>query len=66
MILDFAGYKFPRELEYLDPQFETELIKSFRKIVWEGIDLTGNKGYKSIEEYASALLEKLQAKNGSR
>lgn len=66
LILDFAGYKFPRELEYLDPQFETELIKSFRKIVWEGIDLNGNKGYKSIEEYASALLEKLQAKNGSR
>lgn len=63
IVIDFAGYKFPRELEYLDPQFESEFIKLFRKQVSKGIDLNQDKSYKSIEEYAKALLESFQEKS---
>ncbi|OSY02076.1 hypothetical protein BTJ45_01139 [Bacillus mycoides] len=62
VILNYAGYKFSREFEYLDPRYEIELINSLKRFTLQDIDLTSDKGYQNVEEYAKALLDKLQAK----
>ncbi|MEW4264485.1 hypothetical protein Q0N30_12395 [Priestia megaterium] len=55
---NFAGYDFIVELEALNPLFERQFIHSFRNSVWRDINFE-NKPYKNIEEYAQALLERL-------
>nr|WP_158330367.1 hypothetical protein [Brevibacillus laterosporus] len=56
---DYAGFRFALQEECLDPFFEAEFIKSFRKIISDGLDLEEKKVYESHKELAEALLEKL-------
>lgn len=60
---NFAGYTFNLELEIIDPIFEMEYLKSYRQIVFNNIDLDERAVFRSIEEHAQALLEKLQGNN---
>lgn len=57
---NFSGYTFNLEMEILDPKFEIEYLKSYRKVVFNNIDLDEQTVFRSIEEHAKALLEKLQ------
>lgn len=55
---NYADYNFKVDFEILNPLFEIEFIKSYRRSVWKNIDLE-DKNYKNIEEYAQALLQRL-------
>jgi len=56
----YAGFHFVLHEECLDPHFETEFMKSYRKIVFEGLDLGEQVTYESHKELAEALLRKLE------
>jgi hypothetical protein len=60
---EFAGYEFDLDFEIIDPIYEIEFLKSYRKTVFSNIDLDERTVFKSIEEHAQALLNKIQKNN---
>lgn len=60
---NYANYNFNFVLAAISPQYEKELIKSYRKMVFSNIDFEKPTVFKSIEEHAKALLERMQANN---
>jgi hypothetical protein len=51
------------DFEIIDPIYEIEFLKLFRKMVFNNIDLNEQTVFRSIEEHAQALLNKIQRRN---
>lgn len=65
MEFKYGKYKFNFILEAISPEYEIKLIESYRKMVFNGINLNEQTVFKSVEEQASALFDKMKSKSSS-
>ncbi|WP_324824897.1 hypothetical protein [Sinanaerobacter sp. ZZT-01] len=59
--IKYADFHFKFQIEALDPSFEIEFIKSYRKQILKSIQIEEPKRFDNIEELAKAYLEKLES-----
>ena len=61
MTVDFAGYIFHLEVECLDPLFEVQYIRSYRKQIFKSISSTRPNSYKNVQDLARAYIDELNS-----
>lgn len=59
--IDFAGYIFHLEVECLDPLFEVQFIRSYRKQIFKSISSTRPNSYKNVQDLARAYIDELNS-----
>ena len=59
--IDFAGYIFHLEVECLDPLFEVQFIRSYRKQIFKSISSTRLNSYKNVQDLARAYIDELNS-----
>ena len=59
--IDFAGYIFHLEVECLDPLFEVQYIRSYRKQIFKAISSTRPNSYKNVQDLARAYIDELNS-----
>lgn len=59
LICPYADYNFHLDAECLDPLFEIQFIKSYRKQILKSVTSTSQKSFESIPDLAHAYLDEL-------
>lgn len=60
--INFAGYTFHLEVEYLNPSVEIQLSRSYREQISKSISSTRPNLYKNVQELAKAYIDELSSK----
>lgn len=63
MPVNFAGFTFHLKAECLDPLFEIQLIKSYRKQINDSLSSTTSKSFRSISDLAHGYIDAFQFKS---
>jgi hypothetical protein len=61
LAIDFAGYTFHLEVECLDPLFEVQFIRSYRKQIFKSVSSTRPNSYKNVQDLARAYIDELNS-----
>lgn len=61
LAIDFAGYIFHLQVECLDPMFEVQFIRSYRKKIFKSVSSTRPNSYKNVQDLARAYIDELNS-----
>lgn len=61
LAIDFAGYIFHLQVECLDPMFEIQFIRAYRKQIFKSVSSTRPNSYKNVQDLARAYIDKLNS-----
>lgn len=61
LAIDFAGYIFHLQVECLDPIFEGQFIRSFRKQIFKSVSSTRPNSYENVQDLARAYIDALNS-----